>query len=111
MMQALQGRKKCDLYIIMNGPPLIESFDYDGMTEEVAHVANFLHILESFSLHIFYVDRNTHVFFWTGFMGGGHRQVWDLEEDESSPRMEKPELNTHKRALSFSSGDEHHTRA
>jgi hypothetical protein len=66
MMQALKGRKTCELYIIRNGPPSVDSYDYDGMIEEVAHVANFLHIVYSSSLHYFYTDCNTFLCFTTG---------------------------------------------
>jgi hypothetical protein len=43
--QMMRGRKKCDLCIIRNGPPSIDSYDYDSMSEEVTYVANFLPIL------------------------------------------------------------------
>ncbi|KAM0840599.1 hypothetical protein ACQ4PT_059555 [Festuca glaucescens] len=76
MIQALKGRKKCDLYIIRNGPPSIDSYGYDGMAEEDS---------------------------WGEASDTGK---WDTEEDGSSPRTEQPELNTHKRALNFSSDDE-----
>lgn len=32
--QMMRGRKKCDLCIIRNGPPSIDSYDYDSMSEE-----------------------------------------------------------------------------
>jgi hypothetical protein len=63
------------MYIVRNGPPSIDSYGYDGYygmaKEEVAYIDNFLHILQSFSLHSFYVDRNDLSCFWAGFMGGG----------------------------------------
>jgi hypothetical protein len=50
MMQALKGRKKCDMYIVRNGPPSIDSYGYHGYygmaEEEVAYVEKFLHILQ-----------------------------------------------------------------
>jgi hypothetical protein len=73
--------KEILLYIIRNGPPSYVSYDYDGMSEKVAYVANFLHILQSFSRHYFYVDRNTLLGFWKGSVerrSMGVADDWDM---------------------------------